>query len=501
LGLGNVQTPVSAKRSLRSRSRAAEPISLKFESYLSPKLADRTGSWSIVVRLALLYTLLSTAVLCAAGLFLYWTLVQSLRSEEQSTLGDKIAVLRQILRERPENRNALEEEVEWESSARRQTAYYARLLLHGRTIVESPGFRSFLPSNAGFPPAATLEQPIGKITEFHGLQGNTFLLAAATVNGAPPGENYRYEIALDISNEQRLLADYQGKLLIALVLATGISALLSTWIAHRGVRPIREITSAAQTITASALSDRISTRTWPRELATLATEFDHMLERLEDSFERLSRFSSNIAHELRTPISNLMGETEIALGRSLTAEQYRQVLASSLEEYQRLSHLIDSLLFLARAETANLQIHQSNFPAHDSVRTVMEFYEPLAKESQIELTNTGQAMIRGDEPLFRRAISNLLSNALRHVSAGGRVTIEVQADSTEVMVSVKDDGSGVSTKDLPKLFDRFYRGENSRDGIGLGLSIVKSIMGLHHGTAEILSEIGKGTTVILGLRR
>jgi two-component system heavy metal sensor histidine kinase CusS len=436
-------------------------------------------------------------VLCAAGFFLYWTLVQSLRTEEQSTLADKIAVIRQIMRERPEDRNALQEEIEWESAARREAVYYARLILRGRTLVESPGFRSLLPTNAVFPPAASSERPIGKITEFCASEDNVFLLAAADVNGAPPNEKYLYEIALDISNEQKLLTDYKGKLVIALALATAISALLSTWVAHGGVRPIREITSAAQAITASALSDRISARTWPRELATLAAEFDRMLERLEDSFDRLSRFSSNIAHELRTPISNLMGETEVALGRSLTAEQHRQVLASSLEEYQRLSHLIDSLLFLARAETANLQIHQTHFSAHASICAVMEFYEPLANESQIEITSTGEATICGDEPLFRRAISNLLSNALRHVAAGGKIRIDAQEGVTEVIVKVKDDGNGVAPKDLPRLFDRFYRGEDSRDGIGLGLSIVKSIMGLHHGTAEIVSEPGKGTTVIL----
>jgi two-component system, OmpR family, heavy metal sensor histidine kinase CusS len=453
--------------------------------------------WSIVARLALLYTVLSTIVLCGAGFFLYWTLVQSLRSEEQSTLADKIAVLRQILRERPEDRNALEEEIEWESTARRQAVYYARLILHGRTIVESPGFRSLLPSNAVFPQAESSEKPIGQITEFRASSGNTFLLTAADINGVPPNENYRYEIALDISNEQKLLADYRGTLLITLALAVAISAVLSTWVAHRGVRPIREITSAAQAITASALSERISAQTWPRELATLAAEFDRMLERLEDSFERLSRFSSNIAHELRTPISNLMGETEVALGRSLTAEQYREVFASSLEEYQRLSHLIDSLLFLARAETANLQIHKSDFAAHESISAVLEFYEPLAKESLIELSSTGQARVRGDEPLFRRAISNLLSNSLRHVSSGGRVTVEARTEPTAVIIAVKDNGSGVAPKELPNLFDRFYRAENSREGVGLGLSIVRSIMGLHHGTIEIASELGKGTTVVL----
>ncbi|HET9378972.1 MAG TPA: heavy metal sensor histidine kinase [Chthoniobacterales bacterium] len=453
--------------------------------------------WSIVARLALLYTVLSTVVLCAAGAFLYWTLVQSLRSEAQSTLADKIAVLRQILRERPEDRNALQEEVEWESTARRQAVYYARLISSGRTIVESPGFRSLLPSTVVFPTAGSTDQSIGTVTEFRAAHGKTFLLTAADVNGAPANEKYRYEIALDISNEQKLLAHYKGKLFIALALAVAISALLSTWVAHRGVRPIREITAAAQAITASALNERISARTWPRELATLATEFDRMLERLEDSFERLSRFSSNIAHELRTPISNLMGETEVALGRSLGAEQYREVLASSLEEYQRLSHLIDSLLFLARAETANLQIHRSDFAAHESISAVMEFYEPLAKESHIELSSTGQARVRGDEPLFRRAISNLLSNSLRHVSPGGKVTVEARTEPAGVIVAVKDNGSGVAPKDLPNLFDRFYRGENARDGVGLGLSIVKSVMGLHHGTIEIVSDLGKGTTVVL----
>jgi two-component system heavy metal sensor histidine kinase CusS len=459
----------------------------------------RRRSWSIVARLALLYTLVSTVVLCVAGLFLYWSLVQSLRSEERNTLADKIAVLRRILLERPEDRNALEEEVEWESTARRQSVYYARLILRGRTIVESPGFRSLVPISAIFPAAASSEQSISQITEFRASRGNTLLLAAAEVKGAPPNERYRYEIALDISNEQKLLADYKGKLVMAVALAAVISAVLSTWIARRGIQPIREITSAAQAVTASALSERISTRTWPNELATLATEFDQMLERLEDSFERLSRFSSNIAHELRTPISNLMGETEVALGRSLTVDQYRQVLASSLEEYQRLSHLIDSLLFLARAETAHLQIHRTYFAAHESVHTVIEFYEALASESHVELTSSGEVTICGDEALFRRAISNLLSNALNHVPTGGKVAIELQSDPSGAKVMVHDDGNGVPAKDLPKLFERFYRGENSRDstGVGLGLSIVKSIMVLHRGTIEITSELGEGTTVIL----
>jgi two-component system heavy metal sensor histidine kinase CusS len=453
-------------------------------------------SWSIIIRLAALYAGLSTLVLCAAGLFLYWALAQNLRSEEQNVLADKIAVLRQIVRERPEDHNALEEEVEWESVARRQSVYYARLSFDGKTIVESPGIRSRIPANTVFPPAASPERPIGRIDEFHGPDGTPFLLTAADVEGGQ--RRYRYELALAISNEQRLLANYQMKLVITVCLGAAVSAGLSTWIARRGVRPIGEITAAAQAITVSALSERISRRTWPSELASLAAEFDRMLERLEDSFVRLSRFSANIAHELRTPISNLMGEAEVALGRALTVEELRRVLASNLEECQRLAQLIDSLLFLARTEAASFQIHKSHFDAGKAIDAVIEFYEPLAHENQVELAGTGKTWIWGDESLFRRAINNLLSNSLKHVESGGSVTVDLRDDSGKSCVTVQDNGSGVPAKDLPHLFDRFYRGENSRNsGTGLGLSIVKSIMLLHGGTIEISSELGKGTTVTL----
>src|SRR5260221_4459817 len=189
---------------------AAEPLPLKFESHPSTKLTDRTGSWSIVARLALLYTVLSTVVLCGAGFFLYWTLVQSLHSEEESTLADKIAVLRQILRERPEDRNALEEEIEWESTARRQAGYYARLILPGRTIIHSPGFRSLLPSITVFPSAGSPVEFIGKIAGFRTAHGNTFFLTAAGGKGAPLNKKYPYQIALEISNEHQLLYNHKG---------------------------------------------------------------------------------------------------------------------------------------------------------------------------------------------------------------------------------------------------------------------------------------------------
>ena len=240
---------------------------------------------------------------------------------------------------------------------------------------------------------------------------------------------------------------------------------------------------------------------WPRELAGLASEFDAMLQRLEDSFQRLSQFSADIAHELRTPINNLMGEAEVALTRERNSKEYASVIASSLEEYHRLAELIDSLLFLARAENADLSLQKSWFRVADELAQPLSYHELQATESEVTLSFSGDAPLFADSTLFRRAISNVVSNALKHTPPGGNVTVEVAAVHDAVKISIKDDGVGISPEHLPRLFDRFYRVDASRAaataGTGLGLAIVKSIVDLHGGSVTIESELGNGTLVTL----
>jgi two-component system heavy metal sensor histidine kinase CusS len=268
------------------------------------------------------------------------------------------------------------------------------------------------------------------------------------------------------------------------------------------MRPVLQITRAAQRITATQLNERIGPAQWPGELVALAQAFDEMLMRLEDSFARLSQFSSDLAHELRTPINNLMGEAEVALSKNRSAEEYRQVIESGLEEYTRLSRMIDGLLFLARAESADTQIDRTSFDAREVLEAVREFYEALAKEKGIEVTCQGNSLINADPTLFRRAMSNLLSNALQYTPQGGMIFLRVEkADAQSIKVSISDTGIGISPEHLSKVFDRFYRADPARSqysqGTGLGLSIVKSIMELHHGTVHITSEPSKGTTITL----
>ena len=276
-------------------------------------------------------------------------------------------------------------------------------------------------------------------------ENKTFLLTAARAQLGVPSRNRRLiQFALEVSSEEAMLARYRKR--IALVLGLGIlgSSIAGIVIARREMRPLAEITRAAQHITATQLNERISPGAWPKELTELATAFDEMLSRLEESFTRLSQFSADLAHELRTPINNLMGEAEVALARGRTPAEYKLVLESSLEECGRLARMIDSLLFLARTDNAETEVQRTTFELRKETQAVLEFYEAVAEEQAVELSVTGQAMLSADVILFRRALSNLLTNAFKYTPRGGQiiVTIQLMSDAT-LAVSVADNGAGI----------------------------------------------------------
>jgi two-component system heavy metal sensor histidine kinase CusS len=442
-------------------------------------------------------------ILVLSTFFLYWVLVSYLEAEDNQFLADKVHVLRVILRERPDNRQSLEEEVKWEGSARHFAKYYARVLdEEGSTLIETTGMGDLITPSLFPPPTGVTEEPRNGL-KWTSRGGKSYLLLAAWAElGHASRTQRQLQVALDVSREDALIADYSRKLAIVLLLGIGLSAGAGVSVARRGMRPLKEITKAAQQITATRLHERIDPAQWPKELTALALAFDEMLDRLEDSFTRLSQFSADLAHELRTPINNLMGEAEVALSRIRTPEEYQQVLESSLEEYARLSRMIDSLLFLARAEHTEARVERSLVDALQAIEAVREFHEAEADEQGVEVTCHGEAYLRADPMLFRRAVSNLLSNALQYTPRGGKVTISVKQSGDQwVEVRVSDTGLGIEPEHLPRIFDRFYRADGARSqhpqGAGLGLSIVKSIMNIHDGAVAIQSESAKGTTVTL----
>jgi two-component system heavy metal sensor histidine kinase CusS len=295
------------------------------------------------------------------------------------------------------------------------------------------------------------------------------------------------------------MRQFAALLIAVLTLSVAASSIIAWNVTKRGLRPLAEMTQALKRMGPKQLHERVTPAGWPRELQPLALAFDGMLERLEDSFVRLSQFSADIAHEVRTPIGNIRGEAEVALTRSRSEEEYREVIESTIAECQHLGHIVDNLLFLARTEAAEGTLQRSTFDGRAAIGKITAFHEPIAEDQQVTVACVGSAQFNADEMLFSRAVSNLLENALRHTPTSGRIEIAIADRDASSEVRVTDTGTGIAAEHLPRVFDRFYRADSSRssEGLGLGLALVKSIMDLHGGTAHIESQVGQGTAVTL----
>lgn len=255
-------------------------------------------------------------------------------------------------------------------------------------------------------------------------------------------------------------------------------------------------------IQADRLDMRIAPSVVPSELKDLVSSFNHMISRLEESFNQLSHFSADIAHELRTPLTNLIIQTQVGLGKSRTLEEYRELLYSNLEEQERLAKMINDMLWLAKRDHGLIKLEQTPLDLSDEVSKLFGFFEALAEDKNIVLSLEGQVQqIQGDKAMLRRAISNLLSNAIRYTKSGGSVLVRLKNFSdNEVSLTVENPGPEIPVEHLPYLFDRFYRANPSRsrqgEGAGLGLAIARSIIDAHGGRVEVTSKSDKTAFII-----
>jgi two-component system heavy metal sensor histidine kinase CusS len=279
-----------------------------------------------------------------------------------------------------------------------------------------------------------------------------------------------------------------------LMIASGIVLMsLMGWIAVRqGHAPLREIVSRMRLVTAKDRARSIPPESVPREITDLAVSFNEMLRRVDDAFQRLVNFNADIAHELRTPITNLMTQTQVALSRARTIDEYREILYSNMEEYERMAQMVGDMLFLAQADSGTNKRESIEVDLAAEVRSLFDYYEGWAEESGVSLAVEGDATVAGDRLMLQRALGNLLSNAVRHTPSGGTVRVVLARSEDRATVSVENPGQPIMAGDLPKIFDRFYRPDPSRqrrgEGAGLGLAIVKSIVEAHNGIIEVASD-------------
>ena len=271
------------------------------------------------------------------------------------------------------------------------------------------------------------------------------------------------------------------------------------------LRPIRDISMRAKDITASNLSGRIVTRSTDDELGELISTINGMISRLEMSFRNIREFSLSIAHELKTPLTILKGESELALTKSLTSREAQRLAATYLEESSRLSRIVDDLLTLAKVEAGQMTLHEEPVRLHELVDGIYEDALILAADRRISVTldRNDQGMVSGDPVRLRQLLRALISNAVRYTDPGGWVRIRNERSENAVSVSVEDSGLGIPAESLDKIFDRFYRVDEARSraqgGSGLGLSIAKWIAEAHHGSISVQSTPGKGSCFTVNL--
>lgn len=355
-------------------------------------------------------------------------------------------------------------------------------------------------------PAAKLDASAritpGAITALTASDGTPFRRIATEAKLAD-GSNVKIVLMRNVADRRLLLRKYRDRLSLASGAGALLAFLMSFLLVRQSLKPLHDIAHSAAGFTTDNLSARIVVRKVPRELEALIASLNRMFSGFEEGFNRLSRFTADLAHDMRTPLANLRGSTEVALARPRSSEEYQTLLASNLEECDRLSRMIENVLFLARAEHPHFSRHLYEFEVDEEILRIADYFEGIAEDAGVRIRVTGHARLKADLELFRRAVSNLLANAVRFTPRDGEIMLSVAERDGAVRVEVMNEGVPLDESLLERVFDRFYRADPSRTSgasasgsTGLGLAIVRTIMELHGGKVHAESE-PQGTRFVL----
>ena len=290
-------------------------------------------------------------------------------------------------------------------------------------------------------------------------------------------------------SEMQMIASTRDKAITSTLVAMLASTLLVWAVLRHGLRPLHRVAQQAALIEPLNLALRLPEHDAPRELQEMVAVFNAMLDRIATGYDRLSQFSADLAHEIRTPVGALIGQTQVALNRTRTPADYQQVLESNLEELNRLRLIVDNILFLAQADHAALEIERTPLAMDDELRRIAEYFEGPADEAGLRFAVQASGTALVNATLCKRAIHNLVVNALRYSTPGTTIRLSGVQDDGGSTIAVENDGMPIPVDQLERLFDRFYRADAARgrpaESSGLGLAIVKAIMALHRGEARV----------------
>jgi two-component system heavy metal sensor histidine kinase CusS len=451
---------------------------------------------SLTGRMSLFFATAIAVVLVGVSSMMYSELVHQLREKEEAELKASLAVQQDVLEDVLQKKLPTHWQHEW---AEQQDSYRR---FAWQFLGPDGHVRAASASAPAFAQALSAPAAAGRFTRWEGADAAPprHVLVYSVRLDQLAGSGAMLRGALDVSQDQQVLHAYRTRLISVVALAIVLSAALGWLLARRGLAPVRAISAEIGRVSAEKLHARIANEDWPAELRQLAATFDDMLARLERSFDQLSRFSSDLAHEFRSPINNLVAAASVTLARSRDAAEYQKTLEVVVEEGSRLSRMVSSMLFLARADNAEEWVRLEKVSLAVEFRKLVDFYEIAAEEQGVKLEASGACDLMADPLLLRRALSNLLANALRYTSQGGTVRLLATRERDAVVISVADEGAGIAPEHLPYLFDRFYRADASRssaESTGLGLAVVRSIVELHGGAVSVSSSPGRGSQFTL----
>ncbi|MFI8337818.1 heavy metal sensor histidine kinase [Pseudomonas taetrolens] len=453
-------------------------------------------SKSIAWRLALAIALTCALVMSLIGVFLYRSLASELAWRDDQALLGRLEQVRALLHD-SDSLEALQE----------RPRLYQNMLGNLDSVLlvkreDGSPLIAINPHQQALPDVQPIAQARAPQRADIKTVGATVLLAGMAQG--PAGETLSVTVGKRLDEREQMLASYRMRLYGAVGFGALMAFGLGLLLLRRGLTPLRDLARAMAGIDPRSLDQRMSADHVPAELKEPVQALNAMLARLEDSFARLSQFSADLAHEIRTPLHNLLGSNSLALNQSRSAAEYQEVLASNIEEYERLNRMAENLMFLARAEHGQRPLQLHVLDLGEVGDGLCEYFEALAEDRQLRLDNQLGGPLTADLQLLQRALGNLLANAVRHAQPGSTVRLLRHDDAEYDWIGVHNLGPAIDPQHIDKLFDRFYRVDPSRaqpgDSGGLGLAIVHSIMHLHGGQVRVVSN-DSGTLFELGFAR
>lgn len=437
---------------------------------------------SIRNRLVLSLGAIALGIFLGASLLLDWSLGAELRKQELAEANAQMAMVRHFIESNParlgERRRELDD-----------------------MLASHPDWRVWIlapdgtPLYGGVPPGAggerngllALRVPDGI---YRGLR--------AELNDPGPLTGTTVLVGLNTAERERLMVGHRTTLLLVSILATLLIALSTAWAASRGLAPVAALSRHATRIQPDAPGMRLPARGTVRELHELAQSFNAVLDRLEEAYRHLEAFNADVAHELRTPLATMINGTQVTLSSPRSADELRETLLSNLEELEGMKRLVNDMLFLARADRGERIGEASVVSLAAEAAVVGDYYEAALQEAGVSFEVTGDASVEGNGVLIRRAIANLVSNALRYTAKEGTITVVIHGEAGKARLKVRNPGPAIQAIDLGRIFERFYRVTSpngpSHEGSGLGLAIVRAIARMHGG--ETFAHSAGGVTEI-----